>query len=74
MSAIISANNGAHYILLREELIRFLVVDGNFTADHLRQKQNDLDVYLSEGQGMMTMQMPYMDHLGLAEDTMEVID
>ncbi|KAF9521229.1 hypothetical protein CPB83DRAFT_779012 [Crepidotus variabilis] len=57
----------------KNEVMRTLVVDGNFSADHLRQKQADLDVFLSEGQGMMTARHPYKDHLAVARDEMEVL-
>lgn len=49
------------------------MVDGNFTADHLRQKQADLDVFLSEGQAMTTSREPYGSHLQKATDIVEVV-
>ncbi|GLB45063.1 hypothetical protein LshimejAT787_1901410 [Lyophyllum shimeji] len=33
--------------------IRQLTADGNFKADHVRQKSGDADIWLSEGAGMM---------------------
>jgi len=33
---------------------RVVVADGNFKADHVRQKNPANDVWLSEGGGMMT--------------------
>ena len=38
---------------------RFLVADGNFKADHIRQKSNPDDVWLSEGGGMMPKRDEY---------------
>ncbi|CAA7269613.1 unnamed protein product [Cyclocybe aegerita] len=53
------------------ELLWTLVVDGNFTADHLRQKRPADNVWLSEGQGMTTSWKPYHDHLKIARETKE---
>ena len=50
------------------------MVDGNFTADHLRQKRADDDVWLMEGQSMMTSRFPYHDHLNVAKDFRVVRD
>lgn len=55
-----------------EEIIRELVVDGNFTADHLIQRLALEDVFLMEGQAMMTAREPYASHLLIAKDTTEV--
>ena len=57
-----------------KELMRTLVVDGNFTADHLRQKRAMDDVWLAEGTAMMTSRQPYHKHLVIAKDTHEVSD
>lgn len=54
------------------DLTRSLVVDGNFTADHIRQKRPADDVWLSEGHGMMTAAHPFKDYIAIATDTKEV--
>ena len=59
-------------ILYRRQLVRSLVVDGNFTADHLRQRRAEDDVLLMEGQGMMTSHQPFSNHLAVAKETVEV--
>jgi len=42
-----------------------LVADGNFKADHVRQKSDD-DKYLSEGGGMMPTREEYREFLRTA--------
>lgn len=39
------------------------MADGNFTANHLRQKNVDDDVFLTNGEGFMTAVEPYECHL-----------
>lgn len=42
---------------------RFICVDGNFSADHLKQKNPLDDVPLTSGEGMMTNQTRYKSYL-----------
>jgi Kyakuja-Dileera-Zisupton transposase len=42
---------------------RTLVADGNFTANHLKQKNADDDVFLTNGECFMTAAEPYEKHL-----------
>jgi hypothetical protein len=51
---------------------RVFVIDGNFTAVHLRQKNPETDVFLSDGTGYMTRREPYLKHLNAAKDWIEV--
>jgi len=39
------------------------VADGNFKADHLTPKNAADDVWLTEGEGYMTAEVPYEEHL-----------
>ena len=48
------------------------VIDGNFTAMHLRQKHPENDVWLADGTGYMSQQAPYQEHLKVARDRKEV--
>jgi hypothetical protein len=48
------------------------VIDGNFTAVHLRQKHPENDVFLSDGTSYMTCREPYQEHLKIAKDRKEV--
>ena len=48
------------------------VIDGNFTAVHLRQKNPENDVFLSDGTGYMTGRKRYLNHLRAAEGWVEV--
>jgi hypothetical protein len=43
-----------------------LVADGNFKADHVRQKNAGGDVWLSEGSGMIPKRDEYLDFLKTA--------
>jgi len=52
--------------------MRSLVVDGNFTADHIKLKRAADDVWLTDGEGMMTARAPYKAHLAIAIETKEV--
>lgn len=45
---------------------RFLVLDGNFKADHVRQKSAAPDIWLSDGGGMTTRRNEYKDFLRFA--------
>lgn len=51
--------------------MRSFVTDGNFTADHIKQKRDD-DVWLSDGEGIMTTREPYATHLKTAKPTTDV--
>ena len=45
---------------------RILVADGNFKADHIRQKNEVDDVWLSEGSGMIPKREEYFSFLAKA--------
>jgi len=47
----------------RNLYIRNFVSDGNFKADHVKQKNIDDDVYLSSGEGYMTEPKDYAAHV-----------
>jgi hypothetical protein len=47
---------------------RFLTVDGNFKADHVRQKSAAGDMWLSDGLGMTTKRSEYIDFLKTATE------
>lgn len=47
---------------------RFFVADGNFKADHIRQKNDFDDVWLSEGGGMMPRRDNYEEFLKTAKE------
>jgi hypothetical protein len=51
---------------------RFFVADGNFKADHVRQKHIDADIWLSEGGGMMPKRIQYQEFLQTAFETSTV--
>ncbi|KAF8802880.1 hypothetical protein BYT27DRAFT_7305988 [Phlegmacium glaucopus] len=62
-----------------DETMRSFVVDGNFTADHIKQTQPDDDVWLTDGEGFMTATGPYAVHIKKAvdpkqTDTCELLD
>jgi hypothetical protein len=43
------------------------VVDGNFKADHIKQKNEADDVHLTNGQGFCTAPGPYHEHIKAAK-------
>ena len=50
---------------------RFYVADGNFKADHVRQKSS-AEVWLSEGGGMMATRDAYQSFLKTATERLTV--
>jgi len=52
--------------------MRSFTVDGNFTADHIKQKRPDDDEWLNDGNGMMTAREPYASHVISAKETKSV--
>ena len=51
---------------------RVFVADGNFKADHVRQKKTDADVWLSEGGGMIPKRDEYQAFLKNAIERLTV--
>ena len=56
----------------RDEIMRSITIDGNFTADHIKQKRGLDDVWLTNGEGMMTARAQYYAHLAVAVDMKDV--
>lgn len=52
--------------------MRSTTVDGNFTADHIKQSRDDDDEWLTDGEMMMTERAPYEAHIKAAKETIEV--
>lgn len=52
--------------------MRSFVADGNMKAIHLMQKNNDSDVWLTNGEGFMTNTERYETHLQNAKETKTV--
>ena len=48
------------------------MADGNFKAVHLKQKDDDSDVWLTSGEGFMTNEPRYQMHLEKAQETRSV--
>ena len=59
-------------INFRNEVMRSLVIDGNFMANHIKLKRAADDVWLTDREGMMTARAPYKAHLAVAMETKEV--
>jgi hypothetical protein len=51
---------------------RFFVADGNFKADHVRQRGSAQDVWLSEGSGMFSKREEYKSFLKIAVERLTV--
>jgi hypothetical protein len=52
--------------------MRSFVADGNFKADHLKQKTDESDVWLTGGEGFMTNDTRYQNHLNVAKESKQV--
>ncbi|KAI6046853.1 hypothetical protein EDC04DRAFT_2887343 [Pisolithus marmoratus] len=55
----------------RDTVTRQYVVDGNFTAQHMKMNKPELDVALSDGKGYMVSEVPYQSHLQQSLDSKE---
>ncbi|KAI6036179.1 hypothetical protein BKA83DRAFT_4120066 [Pisolithus microcarpus] len=51
--------------------MRQYVIDGNFTAQHMKMNKPELDVALSNGKGFMVAEVPYQSHLKQSLDSKE---
>ncbi|KIK34294.1 hypothetical protein CY34DRAFT_98279 [Suillus luteus UH-Slu-Lm8-n1] len=52
-------------------VMRRLVVDGNFTAQHMNMQEPELDICLSDGSGYMVTDTEYQAHLASAMESKE---
>lgn len=52
--------------------MRSFVADGNFKANHLKQKNDASDVWLTNGEAFMTNEGRYQSHLAQAVDSAAV--
>ncbi|KAI6137277.1 hypothetical protein F5141DRAFT_1209605 [Pisolithus sp. B1] len=55
----------------RDAIMRQYVMDGNFTAQHMKMNKPELDVPLSDGKGYMVSEVPYHSHLQQSLDSKE---
>ncbi|KAG1841841.1 hypothetical protein F4604DRAFT_1597863, partial [Suillus subluteus] len=65
---------GINMSLLWEQkwlVMRRLVVDGNFTAQHMNMREPELDICLSDGSGYMVTDAEYQAHLASAMESKE---
>ncbi|KAI6014642.1 hypothetical protein EDC04DRAFT_2953252 [Pisolithus marmoratus] len=56
----------------RDTMMRQYVIDGNFTAQHMKMNKPELDVALSDGKGYMVAEVPYQSHLKQSLDSKEI--
>ncbi|KIK72083.1 hypothetical protein PAXRUDRAFT_181330, partial [Paxillus rubicundulus Ve08.2h10] len=49
-----------------------LIMDGNFKAEHLYDRQTDRQVWLMDGLGFMVSQSPYHEYLAATNHSLEV--
>jgi hypothetical protein len=52
--------------------MRSFVADGNFKANHLKQKNDATDVWLTHGEAFMTEVNRYHKHLSIAKESKQV--
>ncbi|KAI6008061.1 hypothetical protein EDC04DRAFT_2582223, partial [Pisolithus marmoratus] len=61
----------AQYDRYEDTLMRQYVLDGNFTAQHMKMSKPELDVTLSYGKGYMVTEASYRSHLQQSLDNKE---
>jgi hypothetical protein len=65
-------HNLVHISFNRDVYIHTVVLDGNFSASHLKQGKAEDDVWLTEGEGMMAERTRYKAHIDIAIEIKEV--
>ncbi|KAI6010461.1 hypothetical protein EDC04DRAFT_2610199 [Pisolithus marmoratus] len=56
----------------RDTIMRQYIIDGNFTAQHMKMNKPELDVALPDGKGYMVAEVPYQSHLKQSLDSKEI--
>jgi hypothetical protein len=77
-----STKTGAHidistwklptFCLSKNLFMRGFIMDGNFQAEHMRMRNPENDVPLSDGTGFMVSKKPYESHLKSAVERQQV--
>ena len=57
---------------IRDVYVRSIVLDGNFSASHLKQGSPEDDVWLTEGEGIMVERTHYESHINITIEIREV--
>jgi hypothetical protein len=60
------------YCSCRDQLIRTFIMDGNFSAEHMRHRTGDKDVSLSAGTAFMANPDSYKAHLRSGKEIVQV--
>jgi hypothetical protein len=58
----------------RNQLIRTFIMDGNFSAEHMKSRTREKDISLSDGMAFMVNQSSYMAHLKTGKEFTQVCD
>jgi hypothetical protein len=53
---------------------RSIVMDGNFSAEHMKMRRSEDDVKLTDGTGFMVESTHYREHISVANDIRQVCD
>lgn len=56
----------------REQLIRTFIMDGNFSAEHMKHRSSERDVSLSSGMAFMANLELYQSHLRSGREVPQV--
>jgi hypothetical protein len=59
-------------LLSRNQLIRTFIMDGNFSAEHMRHRSGDKDTFLSAGMAFMADPESYKAHLRSGQEIVQV--
>ena len=60
------------FCLSKNLFMRGFIMDGNFQAEHMRMRNSENDVLLSDGTGFMVSKKLYESHLKLAVERQQV--
>jgi hypothetical protein len=69
---LLSIGNLANFSYVSWLVMQRYVVDGNFTAQHMKMKTPDDDVLLADGMGYMVTEGPYQTHVAESAEEKEV--
>jgi hypothetical protein len=69
---LLSIGNLANFSYVSWLVMQRYVVDGNFTAQHMKMKTPDDDVLLADGMGYMVTEWPYQTHVAESAEEKEV--
>jgi hypothetical protein len=68
----VHVHQSSTHLMCRWLYRRNIVVDGNFSLEHMKMKQPSQDVFLNDGCGYVVASAPYMQHLQNSTESIQV--